>query len=110
MNGMLLTSEPITLLIVTLITVILILLGRKTESPIYPVLIVFYSIGFLIYHSVYLNKIDVIETSSIYFSIAADMIILFLGFISYLWVDDIAAKKRNKKNYSEALSWFWDKI
>ena len=110
MNGMLLTSEPITLLIITAITVVLIVLGRKIESPIYPVLIVFYSLGFLIYHSIGLNRVDEMSTSPVYFSIAADMIILFLGFISYLWIDDIAAKKRNSKNYGEALSWFWDKI
>lgn len=110
MSNMILTSEPITLLIVTLLTVIFIVLGRRTESPIFPVVVVCYSLGLLIYHSVKLNGIDPNIASSIYFSIAADMVILFLGFISYLWIDDISAKKRNKKNYSEALSWFWDKL
>ena len=106
MSNMILTSEPITLLIMTAITVVLIIIGRKTESPLMPALIVIYSIGLLIYHSTSLNTIDSTNASAVYFSIAADMVILFLGFISYLWIDDISAKSKNKNNYSEALSWF----
>ena len=110
MSEVFLTSEPITLLILTAITVILIILGKKTENPIFPVLVVFGTIALLIYHSVNLNKMDFTISSPIYFSIASDMILLFLGFISYLWVDDIAAKNRNLKTYGDSLSWFWEKI
>lgn len=110
MNEMILSLEPVTLLIVTLLTVLLILIGRKLEEPILPGLVVLYSILLLVYHSVNLNRIDSIIGINVYFSIAIDLIFLFLGFISYLWIDDISAKKRNKKSYSEALSWFWDKL
>ena len=110
MNGLLLTSEPITLLVVTLFTTVLIILGRKLEEPILPGLVVLYAVGLLIYHSLSLNGIDSEMSSAVYFSIAADMVILFLGFMSYLWIDDLSAQKRNKKYYGEALSCFWDKI
>ena len=52
MNEVFLTSEPITLLVLTIITVILIIVGRKTEKPVFPILIVIATIGLLIYHSV----------------------------------------------------------
>ena len=110
MSEVFLTSEPINLLILTIITVLLIIIGRKTENPIFPVIIVLATIGLLIYHSVNLNGLDSITASPIYFSIAVDMILLFLGFISYLWIDDIAAKSRNLKTYGDSLSWFWEKI
>lgn len=110
MNEMILTSEPITLLIVTVFTALLIILGRKLNEPILPGLVVLYAVGLLIYHSVCLNGIDSEIAPSVYFSITADMVILFLGFISYLWVDDLSGRKRNKKEYGESLSWFWDKI
>ena len=110
MNEVFLTSEPITLLVLTIITVILIIVGRKTEKPVFPILIVIATIGLLIYHSVNLSGLDTITASPIYFSIAADMILLFLGYISYLWIDDMAAKNRNLKTYGDSLSWFWEKI
>ena len=110
MSEVFLTSEPINLLILTVITVLLIIAGRKTEKPVFPLFVVFCTVGLLVYHSVNLNKMDFTISSPIYFSIASDMILLFLGFISYLWVDDIAAKNRNLKTYGDSLSWFWEKI
>ena len=110
MNELLLTSEPITLLVVTVFTTVLIVLGRKLEEPILPGLVVLYAVGLLIYHSLNLNGIEPDIAPAVYFSIAVDMVTLFLGYISYLWIDDLSAQKRNKKSYGEALSWFWDKI
>lgn len=103
------TSEPIMLLLITLITVALIILGRKLEMPQLPIIVVVYSLGFLIYHTVGVN-LKPEDTAPYYFSIATDLVMLFLGFITYLWIDDIVAKNKNLKSYGDVFSWFWDKL
>lgn len=110
MEYVLFTSDPIITLIITIITVALIVLGRKLELPQLPIIVVIYGLGLLIYHTITLNNNISGSTSPYYLSIAVDLVMLFLGFITYLWVDDISAKSRNKKSYSDALSWFWDKL
>ena len=110
MENVLFTSDPVITLIITIITVALIVLGRKLELPQLPVIVVIYGLGLLVYHTVALNKAVSVNVSAYYFSIAVDLVMLFLGFITYLWVDDISAKSKNKKTYSDALSWFWDKL
>lgn len=110
MENVFFTAEPLTILVITTITVVLIALGARFEKPQLPIIIVVYGIGFLVYHTVLLNNTTDPELPPYYFSIAFDLIILFLGFITYLWVDDMAAKNKKLKSYSESLSWFWDKL
>lgn len=110
MGNIFLSSAPIMTLLLTMITVILIVLGRKLELPQLPIVIVVYSLGLLIYHTICVNDNAIVDTSPLYLSIAVDLIMLFLGFITYLWIDDIVAKNKHIKSYSDALSWFWDKL
>lgn len=110
MGGVFLTSSPIITLLITFITVVLIVLGRKLEVPQLPIVIVIYSLAFLIYHTICINTGVTVDHTSLYFSIAVDLVMLLLGFITYLWIDDIAAKNKNIKSYSDSLSWFWDKL
>ena len=42
--------------------------------------------------------------------LAVDFIFILITFFSYLWVDDIEAKKIGKKNIDSSLDWFWKKI
>lgn len=109
MENVFFTSEPITILWLTLITVALIVLGRKLEVPQLPVCVVVYSLGLLIYHTVGVNN-NTADVTQFYFSIAVDLVILLLGFIAYLWIDDITAKNKQLKSYGDPLAWFWDKI
>ncbi len=110
MGNIFLSSAPIMTLLLTMITVILIVLGRKLELPQLPIMIVVYSLGLLVYHTVWINNSEILDTSPLYLSIAVDLVMLFLGFITYLWIDDIVAKNKHIKSYSDALSWFWDKL
>ena len=110
MENAFLTSSPIMAVLLTFITVILIIVGRKLELPYFPIMIVVYSLSLLIYHTICINTLSITDVSPLYFSIAVDLVMLLLGFITYLWIDDIAAKNKNLKSYSDALSWFWDKL
>jgi len=104
------TAEPLIALMFAIITMALIVIGRKLELPYLPVTVVAYGLGLLVYHTVVLNLAVTEDLTQYYFSVAIDLIILFLGFITYLWIDNIVAKSKNKKSYSDALSWFWDKL
>ena len=58
-------------------------------------------IGLLINHSVMLDKLNpelqIEQAKEVYRCIGMDLVFLFLTFISYLWVDDLAAKKIKRK-------------
>lgn len=103
------TSDPVIIILYTLIIAGIIFLSRKVENPTMPVLLIVYTVILLIVHST-ISPTNEIETHSKYISIAIDLIFLFLSFISYLWIDDINAKKKNLKNYDNSLSWFWDDL
>ena len=109
MENVFFTSNPIILLILVVLTTILIALGRKLEMPQLPIISVVYSVGFLIYHTIVINSATH-NISSYYLSIAVDLVLLLLGFITYLWIDNIVAKNKKLKSYGEPLSWFWDKL
>lgn len=110
MGDVFFTSEPVIVLMITLITVVLIILGRKWELPQLPIIVVVYGLALLVYHTVLLNSAGGVTLSPYYFSIAIDLVMLLLGFITYLWVDDIVAKNKQLKSYGDPLSWFWDKL
>ena len=111
MEGIFFTSEPLILIMIVLITILLIVLGRKLETPYLSITVVVYGLGLLVYHTVTLNGAPTNSNlSPFYFSITVDLVMLFLGFITYLWIDDMYAKNKNQKSYSDALSWFWDKF
>ena len=43
-------------------------------------------------------------------SITFDLVFVFLSFISYLWIDDIEARAKNKKSLDNSLDWLWKKV
>ena len=53
---------------------------------------------------------DEIQKAMVTRSLGVDAIMIFLSYISYLWVDDIETKEKNKKSIDNSLEWFWKKI
>ena len=108
------TSEPIMALIYTLIIAGVIFVSKETKNPTGVFIAMVVVIFLLINHAVTLDTLkeaeDVVGVSECYYCIAIDLVFLLLTFISYLWVDDLAAKKKNKKSYDDSLSWFWEKL
>lgn len=103
----------IVVLAVTTITVLLIILGRKLELSVLPGIATIENLVFLVYHSLKLDSIadgNSLFTSMEYNYLLVGFALLLISFIAFLWVDDIVAKKKNKKSYDDSLSWFWDKI
>jgi DMSO/TMAO reductase YedYZ heme-binding membrane subunit len=106
------TANPLVLMVYVLVTATIIFIGRKLEQAWPLIALMVYTVGLLVYHSVTLDGLvsgsEMIST--VYHCIAFDLILILLTFISYLWVDDIIAKKRKLKSYDDSLSWFWNKI
>lgn len=107
------TSEPIMIIIYTLLIAAIIFISKETKNPAMLFIVIFAIIFMLINHSVMLEDLKHSKEggiSEIYHCIGMDLIFLLLTFISYLWVDDMSAKKNKKKSYDDSLSWFWDKL
>ena len=113
MDVLLNTSNPLAIIILTLIVALIIFLARKSEKEVILIVEMVCVILLLVYHSVYLDSLVSTQEeliSQAYHCLAADLILLLISFISFLWVDDIVAKKKKLKSYDDSLSWFWNKL
>ena len=107
-------SEPITLLLLTIATVLLIFLGREVKKPYIPAFALFAYLTLVTIHSIQLANLAA-ELHAMYYKllincIAIDCIMIFISFFAYLWIDDIACKFYKKKSIDNSLDWFWKKI
>lgn len=104
-------TQPATVLIALLITVLFIILGKEFKKSLLPAICLILFLGIILIHAY--QSIALIET---YYKVIAtkslgiDAIMILLSYISYLWVDDIEAKAKNKKSIDNSLDWFWKKV
>lgn len=102
-------SNPMTLLIATLLFVLVILLAKETKkSAITAVMLFVFAILLIIHMVLYLTG-NTNESNMVY-TIIFDLIFVLISFISYLWIDDIEAKEKKKKSIDDSLNWFWEKV
>ena len=106
-------ADSISLVLLTIFTGLMVYLGRETKKNIIPggmliaylVLLVVYSVQLM------LNGGEDAEITKILSNcLTANFIFIFISLFGYLWVDDIEAKKKNKKSVSNGLDWLWKKI
>ena len=106
-------TNPLTLLLVVLATSLLIFLGqeiKKSSVAMIPLVLFLFS---LIAHVVQVSSLtqDYAYLSNVLFkSIAWDFLFILVTFFSYLWIDDLEAKKNNLKSIDNSLDWFWKEI
>ena len=107
-------TNPITLILILAITVLLIFLGKEIKKPyvvalpliIFLILIVIHSIQFATIPEENYEEFKGILSACL----GVDFVMIFISFISYLWIDDIAAKFYKKKSIDNSLDWFWNKV
>ena len=108
---MLNTTQPLTVILLVVATVLLIFLGKEIKKPIVPALALIFFLVILVCHAAQLALPTYEEYyTTIRYCIAFELVMVFITFFSYLWVDDIASKFFNKKSVDKSLDWFWKEV
>ena len=106
-------TNVVTLLLLVIVTVLLIFLGREFKKSIITAIPLFAFLALLVMHVVQLMTLSAEYSdmsSTLTWCVIIDFAFIFISFISYLWVDDIEAKKMNKMSIDNSLEWFWKEV
>ena len=106
-------TNPVILLVVTLIYVLILILSKETKKSAIAAIMLFAFVAILVVHTIMYITGDSLSSdvlSDITFTMVFDLIFVLLSFIAYLWVDDIEAKLKKKKSIDNSLDWFWGKV
>lgn len=106
-------TNPLTLLLVVLATVLIVFLGQEVKKSIIAMIPLGAFLVLLIVHVVQvttLTEASLYLANTLYKCIALDFIFILVTFFSYLWIDDIEARKNNIKSIDNSLDWFWKEI
>ena len=99
-------SNPFTLLLILVLLIGTILLGKTTKNSLLPAGALAIFLGLLIYYVVALRNPELADIrNTILNCMSINFIFIFIAFISYLWVDDIEAKVKNRKSIDNSLDW-----
>ena len=94
-----------------MITILLIVLGKEFKKSLLPLIGLSIFLVLILMHALQLWVLEQeIYKVMVTRSITVEAIIIFLLYISYLWIDDIEAKEKHKKSIDNSLDWFWKKI
>lgn len=105
-------TEPFVLFIALLLFVLVLWFSYQSKKSVITGIMLFIFISMLILHALEFSMGDLTTDglSATIRSIIFDLVFIFLSFISYLWIDDIEAKEKKKKEIDNSLDWFWSKI
>ncbi|MBS5858121.1 MAG: hypothetical protein KIC60_06525 [Clostridium sp.] len=106
-------SNPFTLLLMLAATILLIFLSQELKKS--------YISGIVLSSYITLLILQVLQLVTLaeelkYLTpvlgrcIAIDFVFILISFFSYLWVDDIEAKKMGIKSIDNSLDWFWKNV
>lgn len=107
-------TNPLTLFLITIATVLLIFLGKEIKKPIIPAIALIFFLILILIHSIQFGFILEDNHNEIYSTLLGcltiDLVFIFITLFGYLWVDDIACKFYKKKSIDNSLDWFWNKV
>lgn len=105
-------SQPYAMLGALMITLLCIILGKELKKSFIPAICLGMFLVLILVHTVQSITLaeEVIYKPIITRSLGVDAIMIFLSYISYLWVDDMETKEKNKKSIDNSLEWFWKKV
>lgn len=99
------------IVIALMTTLLFIILGKEFKKSVLPATCLGIFLVLILIHT-YQSFVltDAIYKVMVTKSLGVDAIMVFLSYISYLWVDDIETKEKNKKSIDNSLDWFWKKV
>lgn len=106
-------SNPLTLLLMLFATVLLIFLAQEIKKSYVAAIPL---VAYLLILVMHVTQFTTLSEDLRYMSetlsrcIAIDFVFILISFFSYLWVDDIEAKAKNKKSIDNSLDWFWKNV
>lgn len=106
-------TNPFTLLLVVLAVALLIFLAQEIKKSTIAIIPLIAFLLILVMHVVQVSILPAefdYMASVLYKCIALDFLFILMTFFSYLWVDDLEAKKNNIKSIDNSLDWFWKEI
>lgn len=104
-------TDPLALLAAVLIYAFFMILGKEFKKSALPAISLFLFLATLsIYGVQFLLVTAAVDKALIISSIGYNAVLIFLSYISYLWVDDIEAKEKQIKSIDNSLDWFWNKV
>ncbi len=106
-------AKPLTIFLLLAATILLIILGNIVKKSYVTAIPLFAFLALLVSHVVQLMILPVEYSylgTTLTWCIVIDLAFIFITFISFLWVDDLDAKKHNKKSIDNSLEWFWKEI
>lgn len=108
---LLITTQPLTVLLLLTATVLLIFLGKEINKPLIPAMALIFFLLLVVWHSVQLCLISYEPYYvSIRYCIAFELIMVLVTFLAYIWIDNITSKLYNKKTIEDKLDWFWKQV
>lgn len=106
-------TNPLTLLLVVLATSLMIFLGQEIKKSSVAIIPLLLFLILLIIHVVQVSSLGTewaYIAGTLYKCIAIDLLFILVTFFSYLWVDDLEARKNNIRSIDNSLDWFWKEI
>lgn len=104
-------SSPLSIIIAVILTLCTLLLAKETKNSILMAITLGVFIVLLVMHTIQLTTLSQLDLAGILRNcLIVDFIFILLSYISYLWIDEIETKYKNKKSIDNSLDWFWKKI
>lgn len=104
-------SEPYTIIGALMITLLFIIFGKEFKKTYLPAIPLFVFLALLMIHTFQSTILtDSMYKAMVTVSMSVDACMIFLSYISYLWVDDIVTREKHKKSIDNSLDWFWKKV
>ena len=107
-------TDPNTLILVTIATILFIFLSQEIKKSMIAVIPLFAFLLLLVVHTIQIITLK--EAFSYLYSIlcynmALDFVFLLITFLGYLWADDVEAKALNKKILnSKGINWLFKNV
>ena len=106
-------ANPWALLVSLFVIICLIYIGKEAKNAHVPLMGLIVFLILLVMHGIQFLTLSVQyqEMAGILgICLLVDFVMIFLTYISYLWIDDIESKAKNKKSISNSLDWFWKNV